>query len=108
VPEEEYTIPLGVREIKREGTDVTVVALASRVHEALTAAETLEREGISVEVIDPRSLVPLDRALILSSVEKTGRLVVVDEAHRTCGTAGEIAAIVAEEASGTSKHRSSA
>ncbi len=97
VPEDEYLIPLGVAEVKRPGTDVTVVALASRVYEALAAAEMLEQNGISVEVVDPRSLVPLDRETILASVAKTGRLVVVDEAHRTCSAASEIAAIVADE-----------
>ena len=97
VPEEEYLIPLGVADVKREGTDVTVVALASRVQEALTAADQLAGQGVSVEVIDPRSLVPLDTETILKSVNKTGRLVVVDEAHRTCGAAAEIAAIVAEK-----------
>ena len=97
VPEDEYLIPLGVADIKREGTDVTVVALASRVQEALAAAETVAKDGISIEVIDPRSLVPLDKETILKSVSKTGRLVVVEEAHRTCGAAAEIAAILAEE-----------
>jgi len=97
VPEEEYLIPFGVAEVKRAGTDVTVVAIASRVQEALAAAETLTKEGVSVEVIDPRTLVPLDKETILASVAKTGRLVVVEEAHRTCGAAAEIAAIVAEE-----------
>jgi acetoin:2,6-dichlorophenolindophenol oxidoreductase subunit beta len=97
VPEEEYLIPLGVADIKREGTDVTVVALASRVQEALAAAETVAKDGISIEVVDPRTLVPLDKAAILKSVKKTGRLIVVEEAHRTCGAAAEIAAIVAEE-----------
>jgi pyruvate/2-oxoglutarate/acetoin dehydrogenase E1 component len=97
VPAEEYLIPLGVADIKRAGMDVTVVALASRVQEALTAAELAAQAGISVEVIDPRTLVPLDKETILQSVSKTGRLVVVDEAHRTCGAASEIVAIVAEE-----------
>jgi pyruvate dehydrogenase E1 component beta subunit len=97
VPEEEYLIPFGVAEVKRAGTDVTVVAVASRVQEALTASETLTKEGVSVEVIDPRTLVPLDKETILASVAKTGRLVVVEEAHRTCGAAAEIVAIVAEE-----------
>ncbi len=97
VPEEEYLIPLGVADIKREGTDVTVVALASRVQEALAAAETVAKDGISIEVVDPRTLVPLDKEAILKSVKKTGRLIVVEEAHRTCGAAAEIAAIVAEE-----------
>src|ERR1700757_2321420 len=79
VPEEDYTIPFGKAEIKREGKDVTVVALAWLVHEALAAAEELAREGISIEVVDPRTLVPLDREAIRSSVQKTGRLVVADE-----------------------------
>ena len=97
VPEEEYLIPFGMAEVKRAGADVTVVAVASRVQEALTAAEMLTKEGVSVEVIDPRTLVPLDKETILTSVAKTGRLVVVEEAHRTCGAAAEIVAIVAEE-----------
>ena len=97
VPEEDYTIPLGVADIKREGTDATVVALGGMVPRALTAAETLAQEGISAEVLDPRTLVPLDKAAILKSVAKTGRLVVVDMAHKTCSAASEIAAIVAME-----------
>lgn len=97
VPEEEYLLPLGVAEIKRVGTDVTVVALGSRVSEALLAADMGAREGLSLEVIDPRTLVPLDKETILTSVAKTGRLIVVEVAHRTCGAAGEIAAMVAEE-----------
>lgn len=97
VPEEEYLLPFGVADIKRYGTDVTIVALGSRVAEALAAADIGAREGLSIEVIDPRTLVPLDKETILKSVAKTGRLVVVEVAHRTCGAAGEIAAIVAEE-----------
>lgn len=97
VPDEEYLIPLGIADVKRSGTDATIVAIASRVREALTAADTLAREGVSVEVIDPRTLVPLDKKTILTSVAKTGRLVVVEQANRTCGAAAEIAAIVAEE-----------
>jgi acetoin:2,6-dichlorophenolindophenol oxidoreductase subunit beta len=98
VPEEEYLVPLGKADIKREGSDVTVVAIGAMVPQALEAARQLEAENISVEVVDPRSLVPLDREAILSSVKKTGRLVAVDVAHRTCSAASEIAAIVAEEA----------
>lgn len=98
VPEEEYLIPLGKADIKREGSDVTVVAVGGMVIHALAAAKELEAENISVEVVDPRSLVPLDKETILSSVRKTGRLVAVDVAHRTCSAASEIAAIVAEEA----------
>jgi pyruvate dehydrogenase E1 component beta subunit len=97
VPEEEYLVPLGQADIKQAGNDVTVVAIGGAVPTALAAAGQLEREAVSVEVIDPRSLVPLDREAILHSVEKTGRLVVVDPAHRTCSAASEIAAIVAEE-----------
>ena len=97
VPEEEYTIPLGVADVKREGTDVTVVALAWLVHEALAAAESLAGDGISVEVIDPRSLVPMDVEAIRASVRKTGRLVIADEAGPTAGASAEIAAIVTED-----------
>src|SRR6516164_1601923 len=85
VPDEDYTIPLGKADIKRDGNDVTVVALAWLVHEALTAAEELAPEGISVEVVDPRTLVPLDTETIRSSVRKTGRLVIADEAGPTAG-----------------------
>jgi pyruvate/2-oxoglutarate/acetoin dehydrogenase E1 component len=99
VPEEDYTIPLGVANIKREGSDVTVVALAWLVHEALAAAETLAAEGISVEVVDPRTLVPLDTETIRESVRKTGRLVIADEAGPTAGFSAEVAAVVAEDAS---------
>ena len=97
VPEEDYTIPLGVAEIKREGTDVTIVAIGGMVPLALVAAETLAAEGVSAEVLDPRTLVPLDKEAILKSVAKTGRLVVVDMAHKTCSAASEIAALVAME-----------
>jgi pyruvate/2-oxoglutarate/acetoin dehydrogenase E1 component len=98
VPDEEYTIPLGQADIKREGSDVTVVALAWLVHEALAAAEELAKEGISVEIVDPRSLVPLDAATIRNSVRKTGRLVIADEAGPTAGFSAEIAAIATEDA----------
>jgi pyruvate/2-oxoglutarate/acetoin dehydrogenase E1 component len=97
VPEEEYTLPFGRAAIRREGTDVTVVALARMVHESLAVAEELEAEGISVEVIDPCTLVPLDRKTIRASVAKTGRLVVVDEACITCSAAAEITALVVED-----------
>jgi acetoin:2,6-dichlorophenolindophenol oxidoreductase subunit beta len=97
VPEEEYTIPLGQAEVKRKGEDVTVVALARMVHVALDAAAQMTREGVSVEVIDPRTLVPLDRAAIKASVARTGRLVVVDEACATCGAAAEIISLVVED-----------
>ena len=97
VPEEDYTIPLGVADIKRQGSDVTVVAIAWLVHEALAAAETLAKEGISVEVVDPRTLVPMDTETIRASVRKTGRLVVADEAGPTAGLSAEIAALVTED-----------
>lgn len=98
VPEEPYTIPLGRADIKREGSDVTIVGLALTVHHALQAAEILAKEGISAEVIDPRTIVPLDKEAILKSVQKTGRLVIVDEDYDRCGFASWVAAIVADEA----------
>ena len=96
VPEGDYTVPLGEADVKREGSDVTVVALAWLVHEALAAADALEKEGVSVEVVDPRTLVPMDCATIRASVQKTGRLVIADEAGPTAGASAEIAAVVAE------------
>jgi len=98
VPEEDYTIPLGKADIKREGNDVTVVALAWLVHETLAAADELATHGISVEVVDPRTLVPLDKDTIRQSVQKTGRLVIADEAGPTAGFAAEVAAVVTEDA----------
>lgn len=98
VPEEPYTIPLGVADIKREGKDVTVVATMAMVHKALEAAEDLAKEGIEVEVVDPRTLSPLDKETIINSVKKTHRLVIVHEAVKQAGPGAEIAAIVAEEA----------
>jgi pyruvate dehydrogenase E1 component beta subunit len=97
VPEGDYAIPFGVAEVKRAGSDATVVATSLTVSVAIAAAERLAAEGIDVEVIDPRTLVPLDKAAILASVAKTGRLVVADETRLSCGVASEIAAIVAEE-----------
>jgi pyruvate dehydrogenase E1 component beta subunit len=96
VPEEEYTIPLGVADIKREGTDITVVASGIMVHKSLEAAQLLADEEISVEVVDPRTLKPLDVNTISKSVKKTGRLLVVHEAVKTAGWAGEIMASVSE------------
>jgi pyruvate/2-oxoglutarate/acetoin dehydrogenase E1 component len=98
VPEDDYAIPFGQADIKREGSDVTVVALAWVVHESLAAAEELAKEGISVEVVDPRTLVPLDTETIRASVRKTGRLVIADEAGPTAGFSAEIAAVVTEDA----------
>lgn len=97
VPDEDYIVPLGQADVKREGSEVTVVAISGAVRAALAAAGQLASEGISVEVVDPRSLVPMDYATILSSVAKTGRLVVADPSHRTCSPAAEIAATVAED-----------
>lgn len=96
VPEEPYAIPLGQADIKREGTDITVIATSIMVHRALEAAETLSREGISVEVLDPRTLVPLDEESIVQSVKKTGRVLIVHEAVKRGGFGGEIAGVIAE------------
>ena len=96
VPEESYTVPFGQARIVREGTDVTIVAFAQMVHKALAAAAELEKRGISVEVVDPRTLVPLDREAILASVARTGRLLVVDEDYLSYGVTGEVTALVAE------------
>ena len=97
VPEEEYTIPFGSADVKRDGEDATVVTLGLHVHRALEAAESLAGDGIEAEVIDLRSLVPLDTETIIESVEKTGNLVVVDEDYRSYGVTGEIVASVADE-----------
>jgi pyruvate dehydrogenase E1 component beta subunit len=97
VPRKDYTIPLGKADIKREGSDVTVVATAAMVHRSLAAAEKLQEEGINIEVIDPRTLKPLDVETILNSVRKTGKLVIIDEDPEIGSAAGEIASIVAEE-----------
>lgn len=97
VPEEEYLVPLGVADVKRQGTDVTLVAVSGSLVPALAAAEELAAEGISVQVIDPRTLVPLDTETILGAAARTGRLVIADPAHRSCSAASEIAAIAAEE-----------
>jgi pyruvate dehydrogenase E1 component beta subunit len=97
VPDESYVIPFGEAAIPRSGTDVTVVAFSLMVHHSLAAAEALKAEGISVEVIDPRTSSPLDEDTILESVAKTGRLVVVDEAYPRCGMAADIAALVSSK-----------
>jgi len=98
VPEGEYTIPFGQADIKREGKDVTVVATARMVHYALNAAEKLAAEGIDVEIVDPRTLSPLDEDTILDSVKKTHKLVIVHEEVKLAGSGAEIAAMVAEQA----------
>jgi pyruvate dehydrogenase E1 component beta subunit len=98
VPGEEYLVPIGEGIIRRSGQDVTIVGKLLTMYRALAAAEQLAQEGIEAEVIDPRTLVPLDKDLILESVRKTGRLVVVEEDNLTGGWAADVAAIVAEEA----------
>jgi len=98
VPEDQYTIPFGSADVKQPGKDVTIVATGLMVSKALAAADTLAAEGIEAEVVDPRTLVPLDKATIIESVKKTGRLVVVHEAVKRGGFGAEIAGIIAEEA----------
>jgi len=98
VPEEDYTIPFGVADVKREGSDVTIVAYQMMVHKALEAAGILSKEGIEVEVVDPRTLVPLDVDTIVASVKKTNRLIIASEECGRAGVNGEIAFRVIEEA----------
>jgi pyruvate/2-oxoglutarate/acetoin dehydrogenase E1 component len=98
VPEELYSVPIGKGVVRREGNDVTVVATSYMVYEALKASESLDRESVSVEIVDLRSLKPLDEVLLFRSVKKTGRLVVVDGGWKTCGVAAEISAKIAESA----------
>ena len=95
VPEELYSVPIGKGIVRRKGKDVTVVATSYMVHEAVKSAEELEKEGIDVEIIDLRSIKPLDEKLLFNSIKKTGRLVVVDAGWKTCGVAAEISALVA-------------
>jgi pyruvate dehydrogenase E1 component beta subunit len=97
VPDSDEGIPFGVADIKREGTDVTIVAISRMVHQSLAAAKTLANEGIEAEIVDPRTLSPLDEDTILSSVKKTHRLVVVDEDNPRCSVATDIAAMVADK-----------
>ena len=98
VPAEEYTIPLGVADVKREGDDITLVATSSMVQVALGAAELLEEIGVSAEVIDPRTTWPLDEKTLIESVKKTSRAMVIDEGYRRYGVTAEIAAVIAEGA----------
>lgn len=98
VPEEPYTIPFGKAEVRRKGKDLTIVSVGVMVHRALAVAEKLAEEGMDLEVIDLRTLVPLDREAVINSVKKTHRLLVVDEDHKSYGLTGEIAATVAEVA----------
>ena len=97
VPEEEYKIPFGKADIKREGKDLTIVAVQALVYDALNVADEMDKEGLSIEVIDPMTLKPLDRETIFNSVKKTGRLIVCDEGWINCGMTSEIAATVSEE-----------
>jgi pyruvate/2-oxoglutarate/acetoin dehydrogenase E1 component len=97
VPEGEHLTPFGQADVKRNGKDVTIVATAMMVHKALNATKKLESEGIQAEIVDPRTIVPLDKNTILESVKKTGRLVIVDEDYERCGFAAEIAAMVSKE-----------
>ena len=98
VPEDNYTIPLGVADVKREGKDATIVSLGRMVHFSLAAAERLAGEGIDVEVVDLRSISPMDEEAILTSVRKTHRLVVVDEDNPRCSVATDVVALVADQA----------
>ena len=98
VPEGEYTVALGVADVKREGEDVTLVGTSSMVRVCLEAAELLAADGISAEVVDPRTLTPLDEDTLVRSAEKTGRAIVVDEGHRRYGVTAELASVIAEGA----------
>jgi pyruvate dehydrogenase E1 component beta subunit len=97
VPEQEYTIPFGQAEVKRQGQDVTIVATGPMVGKALEAATILSQEGIEAEVVDPRTLVPLDKKTIIASVEKTNRVIITDEEAKRGGCSAEIASMIAEE-----------
>lgn len=99
VPEGKYVLPIGVADVKREGKDITVVATGIMVHKALEAAETLQAEGIDIEVVDPRTLVPLDKQTIVHSVMKTGKAIVVTEAVKRSGFSAELASVIAESES---------
>jgi pyruvate/2-oxoglutarate/acetoin dehydrogenase E1 component len=98
VPDGDHLVPLGLADVKREGDDVTVIATSSMVQVALSAADELARDGVSVEVVDPRTIAPLDRATLIASARKTGRVIVVDEGHQSYGASAELAAVVAEDA----------
>lgn len=103
VPKEEYLIPLGKAEVKRQGTDLTIVANSWMVLNALAAAEELAKSGVSAEVVDPRTLYPMDEQTIVASVKKTGRCLVVNEAPAECGFSAEVAAVVSERCFGALK-----
>jgi pyruvate dehydrogenase E1 component beta subunit len=98
VPEEEYLIPIGKAEVKKGGNDVTIVSFSAPLRETLSAAAELEKQGVSSEVIDLRTLVPMDEETLLRSISKTGRLVIVESSWRTCGVGSEVISLVAEKA----------
>jgi pyruvate dehydrogenase E1 component beta subunit len=98
VPEGDYTIPLGVADIKREGEDITIVATSSMIHVALEAANLLQEIGVSAEVVDPRTLVPLDKQTLIDSAKKTSRAIVVDEGYEQYGVTAELASVIADGA----------
>lgn len=97
VPEEQYQVPIGVGKIRRDGTDISIIATGHLVPIALEVSESLEKEGISLEVIDPRTLLPLDKGIIIQSVLKTGRAIIFDDSNITCGFAAEVSAVISEE-----------
>jgi pyruvate dehydrogenase E1 component beta subunit len=98
VPEEEYTIPLGVADIKREGSDITIVATSSMVQVSLAAADKLAEIGISAEIVDPRCMFPLDKETLIESAKKTSRAIVVDEGYERYGVTAELASVIADGA----------
>jgi pyruvate dehydrogenase E1 component beta subunit len=98
VPDGEHIVPIGLADVKREGEDLTIIATSSMVQVALLAADELERDGVSVEVVDPRTITPLDRATLVQSAQKTGRVIVMDEGHKSYGASAELAAVIAEDA----------
>ena len=98
VPDGEHIVPIGLADVKREGEDLTIIATSSMVQVALLAAVELERDGVSVEVVDPRTIAPLDRATLVTSAQKTGRVIVMDEGHKSYGASAELAAVIAEDA----------
>jgi pyruvate/2-oxoglutarate/acetoin dehydrogenase E1 component len=98
VPDGDHIVPIGLADVKREGEDLTIIATSSMVQVALVAAGELERDGVSVEVVDPRTIAPLDHATLVRSAKKTGRVIVMDEGHKSYGASAELAAVIAEDA----------
>jgi pyruvate dehydrogenase E1 component beta subunit len=98
VPDGDHIVPIGLADVKRAGEDLTIIATSSMVQVALAAADELEREGVSVEVVDPRTIAPLDRSTLVRSAQKTGRVIVMDEGHKSYGASAELAAVIAEDA----------